>query len=161
MALRDRRGKQQDAFKSAMKAKRAGDLSGWFGGIRKIYELEADEIERGNYDPYIVDWSLIFTPIEFDAWYSIRSGGHRMYPQFPVGRYFADFADPWARVIVECDGKEWHDKERDKRRDRDLARAGWWVHRIEGWRCRLDEDHPEGSHAYFKNELDWLTYQDE
>jgi very-short-patch-repair endonuclease len=54
-----------------------------------------------------------------------------------VGRYQVDFHWPAARLIVETDGRETHDTphqfEEDRRRDLELALAGWRVVRI-SWR---------------------------
>ena len=45
-----------------------------------------------------------------------------------------DFAYPAARLIIECDGRRWHtrerDFERDRRRDNEAMLAGWRVLRI-------------------------------
>ena len=45
--------------------------------------------------------------------------GLPFYPQYPIGKYFVDFADPVKKIVIECDGKKYHqDKEKDKRRQR-------------------------------------------
>ena len=145
-------GEQEDIFRSVCKARRDGDLGTMFSGITRIYELEWPRIERGEYDPYIVDWGCLMTPIEVDVWFSIRTLGLKMYPQFPAGRFFADFANPHTSQIIECDGKEWHNAEKDKRRDAELREIGWSVLRIPGWRCRLGEFDPRGSHQMIRCE---------
>jgi hypothetical protein len=62
-----------------------------------------------------------------------------MYPQYPVGRYFVDFANPAAKVAIECDGKRWHtDKERDAQRQGEIEALGWVVYRISGRDCFTD-----------------------
>ena len=56
------------------------------------------------------------------------------------GAYRADFAvttPEGAKVVVECDGHEFHEKTReqaarDKKRDRELQIAGWMVLRFTG-----------------------------
>lgn len=63
-------------------------------------------------------------------------------PQFKVGQYRADFLVasrglPHCRVLVECDGHQFHEKtpeqaERDKRRDRELQAEGYPVLRFTG-----------------------------
>lgn len=73
-----------------------------------------------------------------------------VHPQHPIRGYKVDFAvhvdsmmpGPPIKVVIECDGHEFHDKTkeqaaRDKRRDRDLAAAGYTVLRFTGseiWR---------------------------
>lgn len=74
----------------------------------------------------------------------------RVMPQWEIetdeGKFRVDFAIeaggvPWApklvRIVVECDGHEFHEKtkeqaQRDKARDRALQRAGWVVLRYTG-----------------------------
>lgn len=110
-----------------------------FKALRDLYRM----IEGDGYDPYPygLDWSQVMTPIELGFWQDIRSQGIDMWPQYPVGRYFADFADPEHKVIVECDGKHWHDQARDEARDEHLAEMGWTVFRLSGAEC-LRTSHP-------------------
>jgi len=46
----------------------------------------------------------------------------------------ADFAWPDARLLLECDGRRWHDpadaRDRDRRRDNEVVRLGWRVLRV-------------------------------
>jgi very-short-patch-repair endonuclease len=118
--------------------------------IRSMYAEITPEImagERG--DKYLVDWD--FTPIERDLWQSIRSLGLPFWPQYPVGRFFVDFADPLRRVALECDGKQWHDKKRDADRDAELLDLGWTVHRFPGWQCFKGEDDEDSAHRRLLN----------
>ena len=95
--------------------------------LRRFYEMASDQISAAGrcewgIDPYEVDWVSIFTPIESALWHDIRAAGAVLYPQYPVGRYFVDFANPVAMVAVECDGAAWHqDKAKDAKRDAELA----------------------------------------
>lgn len=90
-------------------------------------------------DPYSphIDWPSMFTPIEMATWGCLRSFGRApMYPQYPVGRYFADFGHPGAKIALECDGKQWHqDKAKDLYRDMEFKKMGWIVYRISGADC--------------------------
>jgi very-short-patch-repair endonuclease len=61
--------------------------------------------------------------------------------QLPVGPYYADFACRRARLIVELDGSQHAESERDQRRDEFLRAEGWSVVRI--WNNELDEN-PDG-----------------
>lgn len=61
--------------------------------------------------------------------------------QFEIGKYRVDFACPIAKLIVECDGKEYHfteqsQIERDQKRDQYFARKGWRVLHLEGYAIR-------------------------
>lgn len=103
-----------------------------WSAIRRMYEV----LDINEYLAYPVDWTRIFTPIESAAWGAIRDCGLPMWPQFPVGRFFADFADPHKKIIVECDGKLYHDKARDAARDAELSSLGWTVFRVSGADCK-------------------------
>jgi very-short-patch-repair endonuclease len=54
--------------------------------------------------------------------------------QCPIGPYKADFAIPRIMLDIECDGAKWHAtpdaKAHDKKRDSQLAAAGWTVIRF-------------------------------
>lgn len=56
--------------------------------------------------------------------------------QYEVGRYRADIAFPEKKLIVECDGKDWHSSDeqiaRDRTRDTWLNEQGWIVKRFSG-----------------------------
>lgn len=117
--------------------------------IRRYYaavqpDIDAVEPCTWAFDVYEVDWPRLFSPIEFALWQDIRALGMVVYPQFPIragGRlFFADFANPKARVCIECDGREFHDRQRDAGRDQVLQRHGWTVHRFTGTQCYDDED---------------------
>lgn len=109
------------------------DGSRKWAALRDLYRDKDDDIRRcwpSMSNPYPVDWK--FTPIEASAWQSIRILGLPFYPQYPVGRFFVDFADPVLRIAIECDGQQWHDAAKDARRDAELSRLGWAVKRFTG-----------------------------
>jgi len=96
--------------------------------------------------PYtdLVDWNLLFSPIEEQTWMALRSFGKcPLYPQYPIDRFFVDFGNPKFKVAIECDGKEWHqDKEKDAKRDMILLEQGWHIFRISGADCfRLTDNY--------------------
>jgi len=81
--------------------------------------------------------SRIESPIEQALWRELKDYGLYLIPQYQIGKYRVDFALPEYRLIIECDGKEWHrDKEKDKIRDNELGEKGWTVMRIEGYRIK-------------------------
>lgn len=121
--------------------------------IRELYRKRLPFILKCQgkwYEPYSdeIDFLKFFSPIEDYIWQDIRAfGSLSLYPQFPVDVYWADFANPYFKIIIECDGKEFHkDKEKDRARDSRLRELGWKVFRISGADCNryisLDlEDH--------------------
>lgn len=100
--------------------------------IRDAYSAYLPDILIHGTDPYFLDWD--FTPIEFLAWQDIRGRGLPLYPQFPALRYFIDFADPILQIGVELDGERFHEEQRDRRRDEELAAVGWRIFRIPGYK---------------------------
>lgn len=65
------------------------------------------------------------TPIEAILYGAMRERGLTPVAQYGIGRYRADFAFPDVRLVVECDGRPWHDPDRDRARDTALRRRGW------------------------------------
>lgn len=109
--------------------------------------------------PYFYDWK--FTPIEDAVWQDIRQFNLPMFPQVPAFKYFVDFGNPFLKIAIECDGKDWHDVEKDKLRDKQLEDDGWIVFRIPGQVCKkvllepweLDKDDYEFNQKVY----DWFT----
>lgn len=53
--------------------------------------------------------------------------------QYPILLYNVDFAIPALRIVIECDGEQWHqDKEKDKIRQERIEQEGWFVLRYTG-----------------------------
>lgn len=117
-------------------------LSQRFARIREYYRAELPKMMaeyertgRVHFDPYRLDFTSDMTPIEAAVWSDIRCAGLPFLPQIPALNYFLDFADPFKKIAIECDGKQWHDAEKDAKRDARLADAGWLVYRIPGSEC--------------------------
>lgn len=105
----------------------------------KTYRTEILEAGRSEWgvDPYEWECFSEMSPIESDLWRCIRAVDAVLYPQFPVGRYFADFCNPVAGVVIECDGAMWHqDAEKDAKRQKAIEGEGFTVYRITGKQCR-------------------------
>lgn len=138
---------QQSTFERVVDARACGDLPAYFAGIRSLYRQQQCRIDAGEYEPLFVDWKRLFTPIEHEAWTELRACRLTMFPQFPALKFFLDFADPWRKLAIECDGAPWHDGKRDHERDRALYRAeGWTVFRFTGrelWKDRINDDGEE------------------
>lgn len=116
--------------------------------------------------PYgAIDWPKIFTHIEMDAWCDIRGFGQvPLYPQYPVGKYWVDFGNPFLKIALECDGEMFHqDKDRDSRRDKVLKAMGWDVFRVPGRDCKkiieldiYDEDYDLKLRDWYRETLGGL-----
>jgi very-short-patch-repair endonuclease len=88
-----------------------------------------------------MDWlTQLSSPTEFENPYD--QGLFQISPQVAVGSYSVDFAMrcfacPKVKVAIECDGHDFHEKTKaqaahDKRRDRDIQRAGFDILRFTG-----------------------------
>jgi very-short-patch-repair endonuclease len=90
---------------------------------------------------------IFMTPIEMNFWADCRDQNLVLYPQYPACGYFIDFANPVAKVGIECDGRAYHqDKDADAYRQHVLESNGWSIYRITGrecnenWREEIDEE---------------------
>lgn len=85
------------------------------------------------YESYPFDWHYILNEVEFIVWGITKEKGYMpFYPQFPVLNYFLDFAHPGKKIAIEVDGIEFHNIEKDRKRDLMLKSKGWRVIRIPG-----------------------------
>lgn len=94
-------------------------------------------------DPYAWDDGLgiRLTPIEAKVWEHIRSLNMVLYPQYPISGFLVDFANPAAKVAIECDGAAYHtDVAKDLRRQREIELAGWTVYRFSGSMCAREAE---------------------
>ncbi len=119
------------------------------------------------------------TPIEEMLLSAMKAVGLKPRTQYGIGSYRADFAFPERLLLVEADGRGWHDVERDRQRDGRLADRGWKTVRFSGsriWReaevcaeeiARLytslpqafeysDIEHVEIRASLWKRLVDWL-----
>jgi hypothetical protein len=109
-------------------------------------------------DPYSWTPFIQLTPIEEWLWGDIRAANAVFYPQYPVGGFFVDFANPVAQVAIECDGAAYHqDKAKDAARDEKLANLGWHVYRISGSQCRTECDEETGESGYARRFIDIVS----
>jgi hypothetical protein len=75
------------------------------------------------------------SPIEFKLYEAMYREGLFPIPQFRIEGYIVDFAFPDVGVAIEADGIEYHSgvrRDRDRKRDWILGRAGWTVKRFYG-----------------------------
>ena len=69
-----------------------------------------------------------------------RLGGYKFVRQHPIDRYFADFACRELKLVVEIDGSQHAQSERDSVRDAGMLDAGWSVLRIWAHDCLKDQE---------------------
>lgn len=125
------------------------DLNPWVAA-KWFYDQHRAKIMAAPKDEWAIDpyaWSeyIHLTPIEEALWTDIRQTNSIFYPQWPEAGFYLDFANPRAKVCLECDGKQWHqDKEKDARRDAKLRDLGWSIYRFPGWQCKTDFDEETG-----------------
>lgn len=117
--------------------------------IREHYAVELprmmaeyERTGRMSFDPYRLHFTPGASPIEDQMWAAIRGFGTPFYPELPVLNYFIDFANPFLKIAIECDGKQWHDPEKDAERDARLIAEGWTVYRVPGSECHKVMDAP-------------------
>lgn len=121
-------------------------MNNW-NAIRAHYETHDQAIMSEKKSEWAIDayaWDdgmgiIDLTPIEKCMWSFIRDHGGVFYPQYPVLGIFVDFANPKAKVAIECDGAAYHDEEKDRQRDEMLEADGWTVYRFKGSACIKDE----------------------
>lgn len=139
-----------------------------WGFLRQIYmEMLPWILEKAKADvvtpinPYPIDWTRYFSPIESHAWVSIRGHYMALYPQFPVFNFFVDFANPHLRIGLELDGKDFHNPEKDKVRDELLWRHGWRIFRVTGKEANAKFRHPDEVEQEIREDHSWdLSYQE-
>lgn len=113
-----------------------------FQEIKEMYSIvipewmdDFNKTGRMIHDPYFRDFYKEMSPIEKNVWSDIRCKGLPFYPEIPVCGYFIDFGCPFLKIGIECDGAEFHDKEKDQKRDNVLINAGWTIYRLTGREC--------------------------
>jgi len=65
-------------------------------------------------------------------------GGIVLYPQFPIFNSFIDFANPYLKIGLELDGKDYHNLDKDYETDKKLSRFGWKIFRVTGKEANTD-----------------------
>lgn len=107
-----------------------------FSLIDKMYSVYNKFIfsEGYKYRPTLLKWGELLTPIEKNIWEDIVYYHLPMFPQYPAGGFYLDFADPVSKICIEADGAKYHKNRRgeDKKRDLTLQKSGWHIFRIQG-----------------------------
>lgn len=97
------------------------------------------------------DRMRIRAPEPFESWFEVdvylqlATRGYRVLPQYEVAGYRIDLVVEGMnrRVAVECDGDQWHGRDRyeqDMARQRMLERCGWRFWRVRGSAFSLDPE---------------------
>jgi len=81
-------------------------------------------------NPYILDWQEYLNTNEFSVFATCRCIGVAFYPQFSVGRFCLDFANPYYKVGIEVDSNTYHTYEKDLKRDIELKELGWKIYHL-------------------------------
>lgn len=95
-----------------------------FGYLMQSYCETMDEIPNSQ-------GVLYMTPIERRLAAALDKAEISYRAQAPVGPYIADFI-VGDELVVECDGADWHDSERDSKRDAEVAALGYRTIRLTG-----------------------------
>lgn len=132
--------------------------------IREAYKKFLPRLLDGDLiSPYEIefDWFKKFSPIEEKVWDGIRYLGLPLYPQFPIGKYFVDFADPYRRIAIEVDSHQWHkDTEKDKQRQKEIEKLGWRVYRIDSWLTFKSVSDFTFLDETGREQIDWEKYEE-
>lgn len=135
----------------------------YWDAIRRHYAKASVFINKSKknvwaIDPYAWNGLVYMTPIESALWCDIRQSDTVLYPQYPVLNFFVDFANPVAKVAVECDGRHYHiDKEKDAARDARLTELGWTVYRIPGSACKTEQNQETGESSVARQFIDMVA----
>jgi DNA helicase-2/ATP-dependent DNA helicase PcrA len=88
------------------------------------------------------DAEVMYTPIEKIFYDKLIKNNISFEPQVRIGRFFVDFLITINNIktIVECDGRDYHDRERDTNRDKELEKEGYRIVRFSGSRLYYDCD---------------------
>ena len=80
------------------------------------------------------DDTLLYTPIELIFRDKLIENNISFTPQVKLGRYYVDFLLDVnsKKIIVECDGRDYHNPYLDKERDEVISREGYQIHRFSG-----------------------------
>src|SRR6266487_2554480 len=105
-------------------------------------------LERSNYQFISPDFlsltehKSIFTPIEEKLLVALEAHHLSYQPQVRIGQYTVDFLVSIQnnKVIVECDGKAYHDPSKDSKRDKVLSLEGYPICRFSGAELYADVD---------------------
>lgn len=93
----------------------------------------AEQIAWGHFPT--LDRNMFMTDSILERWlyYDIRDTyKNQIKPQYPIGSYWADFALPEYKLVIELDGRQYHKdrSDHDRRRDAYMYRKGWKVMRF-------------------------------
>lgn len=124
---------------------------GYWPKVRRFYLHHEKAIckrpDAWGIDPYAWDEAgITLTSAQALLWQDIRSANAVLYPQYPVGPYFIDFANPAAKVgVVIFTAAAAEATLRAQFED-----MGWKMYFIEDVLCRQDTQEDEDEHGHIK-----------
>lgn len=82
----------------------------------------------------LFDEKVLYTPIELILRDKLIERNINFEPQVKLGRFYVDFliTDKNRKIIVECDGRDYHSIEKDRERDKELSAEGYQILRFTG-----------------------------
>lgn len=82
----------------------------------------------------LVSDDIRYTPIEKIFSEKLTERRIQYEPQVKIGRFYVDFIVQikGSKVIVECDGRDYHDAKKDAERDKELKKEGYKIFRFSG-----------------------------
>lgn len=93
-------------------------------------------------DPEILEgYCKCESPIESILYMQLVVDGLRppiLQSQYYIGQYRVDFAIPSGQIVIECDGKKYHDAITDAERDGKLKQLGWIIIRFSSEKILID-----------------------
>lgn len=100
------------------------------------YQFSSKEFLKLNYD------KTIFTPIEEMMREALEKASLEYQPQVKLGRYYVDFLVSYnnQKIIVECDGRDYHNPFKDSERDKVLSLEGYGILHFTGSDIYRDSD---------------------
>lgn len=78
--------------------------------------------------------NVFYTPIEIIIRDKMEEHGLAYQPQVKLGRHYIDFlvSNNENKIILECDGRNYHIPEKDAERDKELSKFGYKILRLSG-----------------------------
>lgn len=106
-------------------------IVGIFYTMRKMNVSDKNDNVR-----YVSEYDKCESPIERMLYLALVNNDYSPYTQYKIGKYRCDMAFPSYKLIIECDGKDYHSsksqKNRDGIRDKYLKECGYTAIRFTG-----------------------------
>lgn len=99
-----------------------------------FFVMDQRREEVAEVPAWIAERNKTESPIEVLLFDLLNANGYVVKTQVKIGPYRADFVLPQHRLVIEADGKQYHQdrKAYDRRRDAYMRKLGWKVVRFSG-----------------------------